>query len=726
MSFLANAVAILAQEQPEVPERVRIWDNALLDEWRIPFGDWMDQAIDWTAVNLTTLLDVIAWPFEIMVRRLVRDFLIEISWVWIVLAIVLVAWLTRNLKVACFVAISLFICGILGDLYWRETAATIGFIGVAVILCVVIGIPVGIACGRIDGVWQVTRPILDAMQVVHSFVYMLPFIFFFGLGEVSATMVTMVFALPPLIRLTNLGIRQVPSDVVEASRAYGASEIRVLFDVQIPLARPAIMTGINQTLLLAISMLGVAAIMGAGGLGRLLFRAINNQDPALAASAGLAFFLVAVVLDRMSQREGSESVHLLKRIQLAWKHRRDPEVLILESETSAIVEYDDVEEYAPIAGEERLPMLLALIGGVIAVVSTLLPWTADAGKMSAWGRWSDASLKGELEGQVFNGLAASGGSWFGITILLLGLAVVLAVVGFWARPGRAPRWLAADGALIAAISVPIIASAYFQAQSVSDAGIVAGAVDPGHSIGVYLAIAGGLIASIGAILWMRVAKHSPLHPLPLGISWGRIIGLGIAILTLLLGVFSAWIADSRPDRALTPAALAEAEARTIQIEELKRAADEDPENQAVYAADLLVLEAQARQPSFTNGLTGSGPQLGLWTLLAGLLAILTGLPAAGVFGGGERWRWRWSTATAGLGSGVACIALAWIFTHVRSGELQFLTGIGAFLTMVSGMFIVASAMAVLKEFRRAKVYGDPLGGVALAGTTTEATVKELV
>ena len=722
MTIPTSVIAILAQAS----ERIPIWDNALLDEWKVPFGDWMEQATKWIAVNLEVLLDILAWPFEIMVRNLVRDFLIEISWVWIVLAMALVAWITRNLKVAAFVAVALTLCGLLDDEFWRETAATIGLIGVAVILCVLIGVPVGIACGRVDSVWQVTRPILDAMQVVHSFVYMLPFIWFFGLGEVSATMVTMVYALPPLIRLTNLGIRQVPSDVVEASRAYGASEARVLFDVQIPLARPAIMTGINQTLLLAISMLGVAAIMGSFGLGRVLLRAINNQDVGEGAAGGLAFFLVAVVLDRMSQREGTESINLFKRVQLAWKHRRDPEMLLPDTEPSAVVRYQEAEEYAPVSTGERLPMLLALIGGLATVVSTFLPWTSNAGKISAWGRWVDASVEGELDGQVFNGLSASGGSWFGITLLALGLFVMLTVIAFGARPGRAPRWLAADGAVIAAIATLVIASAHLLAQSVTDAGIATGAVDPGHGIGVYLAIAGGLIASIGAILWMRAAKHSPLHPLPLGIHWGRIIGLGIAILTLLLGVFSAWSADSRPDRALTPEVLAEAEARTMEIEELKRRADEDPENQAVYAADLLVLEAQSRQPSFTNGLTNTGPQLGLWTLIAGLLAMLTGLPAAGVFGGDEQWRWRWSTATAGLGSGVTCIAFAWIFTHVRSGDMQFLTGIGVFLTMVSGLFILASTMAVLKEFRRSKVYGDPLGEVATADATTEAMVEVLM
>ena len=703
--------------------RINIWDNAILDEWRIPFGDWIEQAIDWVAVNLPTLLDVIRWPFDTMIRNLVRDFLVEISWVWIVVAMALLAWITRNAKVAAFVAVALTICGLLGDGYWKETAATIGFIGVAVILCVAIGIPVGIACGRVDSIWQVTRPILDAMQVVHSFVYMLPFIWFFDLGEVSATMVTMVFALPPLIRLTNLGIRQVPADVVEASRAYGASELRVLFDVQIPLARPAIMTGINQTLLLAISMLGIAAIMGAAGLGRLLFRAINNQNAALAASAGLAFFLVAVVLDRMSQREGTESTHLLKRIYLAWKHRRDPEVLIPDAEESAVVKHDEVEVFAPIGSRERLAMAVSLIGATAAVLSTLLPWSIDAGKMSAFGRWADASLEGQLAGQAFSGLDSTGGSWFGITVLALGAFVIIAVIGAWTRPGRAPRWLAADGAAIAGICLLIVAWAHFWGQSVSEARVAPDAVDPAHGVGMYLAVIGGLIAVIGTLLWIRVAEHTPLHPLPTRIGWGSLIGLGIAVLVVVLGMFSAWTADSRPDRALTPEALAEAEARAERIEELKRLSEEDPANNAVYAADLLVETAIARKPSTTDGITRDGSQLGLWALVAGVLAVLTGLPAAGIFGSNEQRRWRWSTVTAGLGLGVASIAFAWIFTHVRSGDPQFLTGIGAFLTMLGGLMVLASTMVILKEFRRAKVYGDPLDSNPEAAAAAPDTVK---
>jgi glycine betaine/proline transport system permease protein len=263
---------------PTSAEDPKPTDNEVLDEYTIPFGEWIDQAVDWIAVNMTTLLEIIEWPFKTLLDLVVNDFLLQVSWVLVVAMMFMIAWLVRNLKVAFGVAAALTLCGLLGDAYWIETARTIGYIAVAVGLCVVIGLPLGILCGRLDGAWLVTRPTLDAMQVVHAFVYMLPFIFFWGIGPVAATMATMVFALPPLIRLTNLGVRQVPEEVVEASRAYGAPEWRVLLDVQIPLARPAIMTGVNQTLLMSISMLGIAAIMGAGGLGRLLFRALSSSS----------------------------------------------------------------------------------------------------------------------------------------------------------------------------------------------------------------------------------------------------------------------------------------------------------------------------------------------------------------------------------------------------------------------------------------------------------------
>jgi glycine betaine/proline transport system permease protein len=687
-------VIVLAQED----SGTSFFDNDFLDQWEIPFGSWFDQAVDWIDNNLQTLLEIIEWPFETLINWLVDDILVGTSWVWVVLAMGLIGTLMRNIKVGAFVVVALTTCGLLGAGYWTETARTIGFIAVAVIVCVIIGIPVGIAAGRVDGFWKGTRPILDAMQVVHSFVYMIPFIFFWGVGEVSATMVTMIFAIPPLIRLTNLGIRQVPDDVVEAARAQGAPEWRVLFDVQIPLARPAIMTGINQTLLLAISMLGIAAIMGAGGLGRLLFRSLSNQDIALAASAGLAFFLVAVVLDRISQREGVDEGNFFKRIGQAWAHRRDPEVLLPDGEAAL---QGPLKVYEPITSREKTAMLATLVGGVVAVVSVFLPWTENAGLISAYGNRADE----DLPGMVFNGLDASGGSFFGIIVLVFGLFVVAAVAGTFLRPGRGAKWLSVDGALLTGLAGAITAGAFLVAQPANLA------VDPGTGVGVIVAVIGGVIAIAGALSWIRIAPHTPLHPLAAGISKGQLIGVGLALLVIVAGAFAGWSFDERTD-VIISAELQE------EIDDLKAQAEADPSQAAVIANTIsgLIAQAQATSTIVIDGVSDDGAQLGIWTMLLGLITVGTSLPAAGVFGSEERRRWIWSSITAGVGAGIASIAFAWIFTFVRNADPSFIAGIGAFMTMMGGVFILASNMSVLQEFRRSRVYDDkPAGSQANLG-----------
>ncbi len=708
--FLAQAT--------DVDEGKGLFDNLLLDEWRIPFGDWMDQSVDWIAVNLKGLLRAIEWPFETLIGFLVDDrafSLANISWVWVVLAMGLLAALVRNIKVGVFVALALTMCGLLGNAFWLETARTIGFIGVAVLLCVLVGIPIGVAAGRVDGVWQVVRPVLDAMQVVHSFVYMLPFIFFWGIGEVSATMVTMIFAVPPLIRLTNLGIRQVPEDVVEASRAYGAPEWRVLFDVQLPLARPAIMTGINQTLLLAISMLGIAAIMGAGGLGLLLFRALSTQNVALAASGGLAFFLVAVVLDRMSQRESSDRGGLAHRIKEAWAHRRDPEALLPDDEdTPAVIKFQTHERFAPVAAPERMPMALTAIGAIVAVIAAFLPWTADAGKFSAFGRIADVNL----EGQTFSGLHASGGSWFGLLILGLGIFVLLAVLGGYLRPGSGPRWLAADGALIASIAMLATAAAHFLGNTYTGS---AEALDPGTGFGVILAMIGSAVAVAGSVLWIRLADHTPLHPLRPGIAWGRMIAVGVAGLVIVAGMFSGWSFDGREDTVISPELQAE-------LDDLRQQARDNPQDAGPIAAEISAALAAARAEGSRpiDGISGAGPGLGLWAFLLGLAGVGASLAAVGIFGTEDRRLWVWNSLAAGMGSGVAAIAFTWIATQVRSADFNYVSGIGSFLTMLGGLFLLASTMTVLKEFRRSKVYDDEDGPVVEVPSAAEELIDSAV
>ena len=694
----------MAQGAEEASETVSFWDNLFLDEWRIPFGEWMEQAVFWVVNKLSSVLDVVAWPFEFLIDNIVDNFLASVAWFWVVLLMTAIAAVVRNIRVASFVAVALFICGILGDNYWLQTARTIGFIFVAVLMCVIIGIPVGIACGRVDGIWKSIRPVLDGMQVIHSFVYMLPFIFFWGIGEVSATMVTMVFALPPLIRLTNLGIRQVPEDVQEAARAYGASERRVLLDVQIPLARPAIMTGVNQTLLLSISMLGIAAIMGAGGLGQLLFRAISQQDVSQGASAGLAFLLVALVLDRTSQREGSDSTHLFRRIRRAWAHRRDPEALLDPSGQGAKDELEEVR-YVSVGAAERLPLMLTFAGAVVAVQSVVLTWASNAGKFSAYGRSSDVSLDGALSGRSFNGLDASGGSWFGVSILVLGLLVVLSAVVSYFRPGRGPRLLAADGAVVASIAITALAAAHLLGRPVS-ARLIENAPDPGTGIGVILALVGGVIASLGAVRWMWLARRAPFRPLPNKIAWSRMVAVVLGLMLLLAAMFGIWSDDKRKEEIVNP----EIQEIQDQIEELERRKGEPGADQAAISVEITSLSYQLTEEitgvATTYGVGARGHQLGLWAFVAGGLAFLASLPAIGLFGREDRRLWRWNAVVAGFGGGAAMISFAWIFTTIRSADVNFVSGVGAFIALAGGLVIVASALPVLREFKRERVYDD--------------------
>ncbi len=671
-----------------------ITDNKVLDEWRIPFGDWIEQAVFWVDNEASTVLDVIKWPFDFLTTWVVDKGLANpgFSWVWFVLIAFVIATVLRTVRVGAFTAVALTFCGLLGNQYWEQTAKTIGFVLVAVILCVLVGIPIGIASGRVDAVWKVVRPVLDAMQVVHSFVYMLPFIYFFGIGEESATMVTMVFALPPLIRLTNLGIRQVPADVVEASRAFGAAEWRVLTDVQLPLARPAIMTGLNQTLLLAISMLGIAAIMGAGGLGQIMFQALGNQNVAQGAAAGLAFFLVAVVLDRISQRDDADGGNFLDRLHRAWSNRKTPENLIPAAPTPE--EEAEVEQagdvFEPLSKAERLPGAVATIGAIVALVSVFLPWSTDAGKYSAFGRRLDESLPGES----FNGLAASGGSWFGIIVAALALFMLAGVFKVARFPGRNPRWLTTDGVALGAVAGLGIMLAYV-------VGSAPAAVSQGSGIGVWLCLVGFAVATVGALMWLRIAPHGPLHPLQFTIGWGRILASAVVLGMLVISGFSGWSFDARTDVVITPEVQA-------QIDDLRQQGIDRPLDAAVIANQIANLTSSARNSEtiVVDGFNKSGTELGLPLIALGLAALLSTVLAAAVLRASEQMQWLFSTIAAGLGVAIAGIAAAWVGTTSRVADPNFLSGVGALFALVAGAFVVASSMSVLKEFRRDRVYDD--------------------
>jgi glycine betaine/proline transport system permease protein len=181
---------------------------------------------------------------------------------------------------------------------------TLALVLTSVFFSIVIGLPMGIWLSRSDRAAAILRPVLDAMQTTPAFVYLVPVVMLFGIGNVPGVIVTIIFALPPLIRLTNLGIRQVPADLVEATRSFGATPMQLLFKVQMPLAKPTIMAGVNQTLLMSLSMVVIASMIAVGGLGQMVLRGIGRLDMGLATVGGLGIVLLAIVLDRITQAMG--------------------------------------------------------------------------------------------------------------------------------------------------------------------------------------------------------------------------------------------------------------------------------------------------------------------------------------------------------------------------------------------------------------------------------------
>jgi len=746
-------------------------ENTWLDGFQFHFGEWIRQIVAWTDQNLGWLLSIIKWPFQTLFDIVLNDDptqtgVGDIPWFWVAIAFFVIGSIARTTRVGIMSGIMVAVCGMLGPDYWSVTAETFAMVFVSVLLCVLIGVPLGIACGRIDAVWNVTRPTLDAMQVIHPFVFMLPFIFFWQVGQVSATMVTMVFALPPLVRLTNLGIRQVPEDVVEASRSFGATEARVLTDVQLPLARPAIMTGLNQTLLLTMTMLGIAALMGAGGLGTLLLRALSSQNQSQAASGGLAFFLVAVVLDRISQREHDDGLSLFTRLREALAYRSDPSGLLeVEQErkdevtAKRLIESveDSGERPAPVSQRERLGLMLAVGGAVVAMVAAFLPWGKNAGLVSAWGRRVDEI---GLLGQTFSGIEASGGSIFGVIVLglsfigfmaalrplihlgagtsrflkrvqgvmFVGLGVFVFVIwllnmlsqGFGPLPtiGLAmfgiafvaltldtwvegtPR-LGADGALITLLGAFAAAIGYLVLQP-------SGFVETySHGIGVFIAVAATAVAALGAGIAMFAAPYAPYRPLKLAISWPLIAGAAFGILMIFIGSYSAWLVDERLDSLITPEMQAE-------IDRLTEEAEGDVGKQISNGQTItnMINSAQSGDAPMFTGYGSDGPRLG-WPLLGfGGFASLAALFAAGLFGGAETRRWRSGSIAAGLGLATVVIPAAWIFSFTRSGEPSAITGAGAFFALVGGFVLFVVGRGMVGEFRRRKIYDDVASAAA--------------
>lgn len=755
-------------------------DNSWLDEYELHFGEWVKQIVDWVDLNLGWLLDAIIWPFQTLYRLLMNEAdgatsIMSLPWYWVAIAFFIIGSITRNTRVGLMAAVLVSACGMLGPDYWSETTKTFGMVFVSVLICTIIGIPLGVLAGRVDAVWNAIRPVLDAMQVIHPFVYMLPFIFFWGTGEEAATMAIMVFALPPLVRLTNLGVRQVPEDVVEASRSYGASEFRVLTDVQLPLARPAIMTGLNQTLMMAITMLGIAAIMGAGGLGKLLLQAINTLNFAQATSGGLAFFFVAVVLDRISQREHDDGLGLFGRIREALQYRKDPEGLLaaqearrVTAEAEAIVEEEAVEAErpAPVGGRERLGLLIAAAASLVAIISTFMTWGIDAGLASSWGRRADEI---GLNGQSSAGIEATGGSIFGIVVLGLSIIALLCAI----RPLLSLRGtgiarqlnrfqgialfatvgigilvliLHVSGAgfgpldtialiIVAALVVTMAIETFVLGSPrmgadgavITSLGALGAAVgyyllNPSvfveqysHGFGALLAVIATAVAVAGGLIALSSAPYTPRTPLKLDVKWPLIAGAIVGLLAVWASMVAPWVVDERLDSLMTPEITAE-------IERLEVEAGNDINKQlaAAQAITNLINSLQNQEAVTYDGFDGDGPALGWPTMAFAIAATLAAIVGAGLLGGSEQFRWRFGTIAAGAGLAALVIPASWIFSFTRSGEPRALTGNGAFFAMALSFIFFAIGRSIIGEFRRRKVYADHVRAIDIDTTVDES------
>ena len=289
-----------------------IWQY-LLDPFKllnIPLGVWVEELLNWTVINFRPVFQAIRMPVDWLLQGIEQSLQSIPPSVTLVIR-GLVAWQVISGRSAIYMVAGMFFVGLVG--VWPHAMTTLAIVFTSVTICISVGIPIGIFAARSDRFEAGLRPILDGMQTIPTFVYLVPVVMLFGIGNVPGTIVTIVFALPPVIRLTNLGIRQVSPDVVEAAFAFGASPRQLLYKVQFPLARPTIMAGVNQTLMMALSMVVVASMIAVGGLGQMVLRGIGRLDMGLATVGGLGIVILAIVLDRLTQAMGAEA-----RVQ---KHR---------------------------------------------------------------------------------------------------------------------------------------------------------------------------------------------------------------------------------------------------------------------------------------------------------------------------------------------------------------------------------------------------------------------
>ena len=275
-----------------------------LTEHKLPIGKWAQTLVDWLTDNAYWIFDGISAVLETLIDAILWLLQTPHPLVVVALAAALAYAVRRKASFALFVGLSMLF--IINQGYWEETTETLSLVIAATSVCMIIGVPLGVAAAHRPALFAAMRPVLDLMQTIPTFVYLIPALILFGLGMVPGLIATVVFAIPAPIRLTQLGVSSTPRQLIEAGEAFGATKSQLLWKVELPYALPQIMAGLTQTIMLSLSMVVIAALVGADGLGVPTLRALNTVNIARGFEVGIAIVLIAIVLDRFFRNDGKE------------------------------------------------------------------------------------------------------------------------------------------------------------------------------------------------------------------------------------------------------------------------------------------------------------------------------------------------------------------------------------------------------------------------------------
>ncbi|TCT09836.1 glycine betaine/proline transport system permease protein [Tepidamorphus gemmatus] len=275
-----------------------------LTQHKLPIGQWAKDGVDWLTANAAWVFDGIADILDAIIGAILWVLQTPHPLVVVAAAVALAYLVRRSIPFAIFVLLALLL--VINQGYWKETTETLALVISASVVCMAVGVPVGIAAAHRPWLYEALRPVLDLMQTIPTFVYLIPALILFGLGMVPGLVATVIFAVPAPIRLTRLGIVSTPRSLIEAGEAFGATKRQLLWKVELPFALPSIMAGLTQTIMLSLSMVVIAALVGANGLGVPTLRALNQVNIARGFEVGVAIVLVAIVLDRFFRSERAE------------------------------------------------------------------------------------------------------------------------------------------------------------------------------------------------------------------------------------------------------------------------------------------------------------------------------------------------------------------------------------------------------------------------------------